>query len=187
MSRADLGATGGAQADAPPGRPGVLPGPQPPRPPRRWFGTRCEVPPAWRHTLAQVFALDPAVIARVQVRAQSRFAAWHAGAAATTRPDRIYLAGDAAAFWDDPALVLHEYAHVLLQWRSGRLTRRAYLWQLLRRGYRGNRFEIEAQAFARQQLGPARVALAAQAATVDGLNRAGVPGGTAPAPLRARG
>ena len=78
---------------------------------------------------------------------------WHPRAIATTRPKRIYLRGSIEAFAADPELVLHEYFHVMAQWRTGRLTRLAYIVEWLRRGYRANRFEIEAREFTARQLG----------------------------------
>jgi hypothetical protein len=78
----------------------------------------------------------------------SAFARWHAGARATTRPDRIFLSCSATRFWSDPELVLHEYFHVLRQWQPRRLTRLNYAAELLRNGYWLNRFEIEARRFA---------------------------------------
>ena len=43
--------------------------------------------------------------------------------------------------------MLHEYFHVLEQWERGRLTVAGYLAESLRRGYRANRFEVEAREF----------------------------------------
>lgn len=67
--------------------------------------------------------------------------------AATTRPNVIFLRGSLAQFAADPALVLHEYFHVIRQWRPRRLTRGGYLLECLRHGYRNNRFECEARDF----------------------------------------
>jgi len=83
----------------------------------------------------------------VVVIEHSRYARLH-GAAATTRPNRIYVAGPGDVFAADLPLVLHEYSHVLHQWATGRLTRTAYVLECLRRGYHHNRFEIEAREFA---------------------------------------
>jgi hypothetical protein len=44
--------------------------------------------------------------------------------------------------------VLHEYFHVLRQWRPRRLTLIRYVLEWLRRGYWRNRFEVEAREFA---------------------------------------
>lgn len=72
---------------------------------------------------------------------------WHPRAVATTRPNRIYLRDTIEEFAGDPAVVLHEYFHVLGQWHPGRLTRARYVIEWLRRGYFNNRFEIEAREF----------------------------------------
>lgn len=77
----------------------------------------------------------------------SRYARMHVGMSATTRPNRILLAGAGARFIADPELVLHEYFHVLRQWRGGGLTRWRYLLESARRGYRDNRYEREARDF----------------------------------------
>lgn len=84
----------------------------------------------------------------VRVYEHSWFARAHLHAIATTRPEKIFLRGSAAAFFDNPALMLHEYCHVLYQWRTGTLTTWRYLVECARRGYWNNRFEIEARAFA---------------------------------------
>jgi hypothetical protein len=89
---------------------------------------------------------------RVRVIENSLFARLHAGAVATTRRGRIYLAGSAADFFADPSLMLHEYCHVLLQWEPGRLTSAKYVLEWLRRGYWDNRFEVEAREFAASNL-----------------------------------
>jgi len=58
----------------------------------------------------------------VEVIENSWYARLHRGARATTRRNRILLPGPASEFFDDPALVLHEYFHVLRQWNRGRLS-----------------------------------------------------------------
>ena len=45
--------------------------------------------------------------------------------------------------------MLHEYFHVLRQWNPGTLTTWRYVVESLKRGYRGNRYEVEARAFTR--------------------------------------
>jgi hypothetical protein len=71
----------------------------------------------------------------------------------TTRRDRICLRCDLRDFLNDPELILHEYFHVLRQWNTGAMNRRRYLLELCRNGYVGNRYEIEARRFARENLG----------------------------------
>jgi hypothetical protein len=87
-------------------------------------------------------------VGHVKVIEHSWFARLHARAVATTRPRRIYLRDDAADFFANPWLMLHEYCHVVRQWQPGRLTVRRYLLECLRHGYWNNRFEVEAREFA---------------------------------------
>jgi Domain of unknown function (DUF4157) len=89
-----------------------------------------------------------APIGHVRVIEHSWFVRLHGRAVATTRRGRIYLRGSAADFWSNPSLMLHEYWHVISQWETGELTTARYLAECLRRGYRNNRFEIEAREFA---------------------------------------
>lgn len=103
-------------------------------------------PPAVLTALERLLGPD---VRHVVVIEHSLFARLHCGATATTRPGRIYLRGSGAAFFADPALMLHEYWHVVGQWQAGRLTRLRYLLECGRRGYRRNRFEVEARDFAR--------------------------------------
>jgi hypothetical protein len=72
---------------------------------------------------------------------------------AVTRRDKITVHIPCNEFWNDYELVLEEYYHVLKQWNTGRMNRRNYIWETLRRGYQRNRFELEAQSFARQNRG----------------------------------
>ncbi len=83
----------------------------------------------------------------VRVVPNSLYARLHGRADATTRRNVIYLRGPLQSFLADPELMLHEYFHVLHQWRSGRLTLLRYVLEWLRRGYWNNRFEREARAF----------------------------------------
>lgn len=82
----------------------------------------------------------------------SLFAWLHVRALATTRRRRIYLRGSAADFFADPALMLHEYCHVLKQWEPRLLTSLGYVVECLRCGYWENRFEVEARRFAAENL-----------------------------------
>jgi hypothetical protein len=83
----------------------------------------------------------------VEIIEHSWYARLHLGAAATTRRNRILLAGSARDFLANPELVLHEYFHVLRQWNRGRMSRRSYLAEWMRRGYRDNRYERQARRF----------------------------------------
>src|SRR5579862_7565811 len=87
-------------------------------------------------------------IDQVRVIEYSLFARLHACNHATTRRRRIYLRGSATAFFQNPWLMLHEYFHVLKQWETGALTVPRYLLESALRGYRNNRYEIEALGFA---------------------------------------
>lgn len=95
--------------------------------------------------LRQIFGED---VDQVRVIERSLYARMHIGARATTRRNRILLRDCADDFWCDPELVLHEYFHVLRQWRPHRLTIWRYLAECLRRGYWLNHFEVEARRFA---------------------------------------
>jgi hypothetical protein len=83
----------------------------------------------------------------VEIVEHSWYARLHIRARATTRRNRILLRGSAADFFADPALVLHEYFHVLRQWNAGRLSVAAYLRESLVRGYQDNRYERQARRF----------------------------------------
>ncbi|WP_337926444.1 RHS repeat-associated core domain-containing protein [Luteimonas saliphila] len=70
----------------------------------------------------------------------------------TTRRNSIRLPPTLSVdeFFADHSLVLHEYYHVLRQWNTGELTRRAYAAEFMRNGSAdGNRFEDPANAFAK--------------------------------------
>jgi hypothetical protein len=109
------------------------------------FGHEAVLPERVRRALEGVLHTE---VAHVRVIEHSLFARLHLGAVATTRPDRIYLSGSAADFFANPALLLHEYCHVIRQWQPRRLTVPRYLIECLRRGYWNNRYEVEARAFA---------------------------------------
>jgi hypothetical protein len=65
----------------------------------------------------------------------------------------IIAVGSGGSFIANPEMVLHEYFDVLRQWSTGYLTRRRYLMESIRCGYRENRFEREAREFAATALG----------------------------------
>jgi hypothetical protein len=97
-----------------------------------------------RTALQEIFGIAAADVELVERSWRVR---WHRRAIATTRPNRIYLRGTIEEFARDPALVLHEYFHVVHQWRPRRLTRWRYVLEWLKRGYFNNRFEVEAREF----------------------------------------
>ncbi len=102
-----------------------------------------------RRALERVFG-EP--VEHVQIVENSRYARLHLGMRATTRPNRILLSMSGDEFVRHPELVLHEFFHVLRQWQPRRLTRTAYVLESARRGYRANRFEVEANAFVAEHL-----------------------------------
>jgi hypothetical protein len=109
------------------------------------IGKRYILPRTVNTALERVF---DAPLDGVIVIENSLYARAHLGMYATTRPNRILLANSGAEFAANPELVLHEYFHVIGQWRPGHLTRWRYLTESARRGYRANRFEQEAREFA---------------------------------------
>jgi Domain of unknown function (DUF4157) len=119
------------------------------------------LPPPVRAALEEIFGEG---VGHVRVIEHSLYARAHLRAVATTRRGRIYLSGGAAAFFADPSLLLHEYWHVIGQWQRGTLTVPRYLLECLRRGYRNNRFEVEARAFAAAHSQVLRAALERAAA-----------------------
>lgn len=107
------------------------------------------LPPELLAALEELFG-EPA--RQVELVENSRYARLHLGARATTRHNRILLAGSLEDFLADPELVLHEYFHVLRQWNRGRLSIISYLLESLRRGYWENRYERQARRFAALRL-----------------------------------
>jgi hypothetical protein len=103
-------------------------------------------PAAMREALVELFGEE---VDDVELRERSAYARLHVGARATTRRNRILLAGSAAEFFADPELVLHEYFHVMRQWNRGRMSVMSYVAEWLRRGYLNNRYERQARRFAR--------------------------------------
>jgi hypothetical protein len=111
---------------------------------RHLMGQRYVLPDRVAQALAFVFE-EP--VSSVEVIEHSRLARAHLGMCATTRPNRILLAISGVEFIADPEMLLHEYFHVLRQWKTGRLTRWRYLVESARCGYWENQFEREARAF----------------------------------------
>jgi hypothetical protein len=80
-----------------------------------------------------------------------RIGGWCLGArtvAAITLRRTVWLAD--APVWD-VALLLHELRHVH-QFAATRGFPLRYVWESMRRGYRANRFEVDARAFAARRL-----------------------------------
>jgi hypothetical protein len=112
---------------------------------RSLFGRRYKLPPPVEQALERVFG-EP--VGGIIVVEHSRYARAHLGVCATTRPNRILLAIDGPQFVSNAELVLHEYFHVVRQWRPGRLTRWRYFAESMRCGYWDNPFERDAREFA---------------------------------------
>jgi hypothetical protein len=113
------------------------------------IGRRYLLPHVVAAALERVFEES---VSHVAVIERSRYAKLHRGMAATTRPNRILLTISGAEFASNPELLLHEYYHVLCQWRTGYLTRWRYMVESIRCGYRQNRYELEAREFAAANL-----------------------------------
>jgi hypothetical protein len=113
------------------------------------MGRRYLLPHVVAGALERVFEES---VSHVAVIERSRYAKLHRGMAATTRPNRILLTISGAEFASNPELLLHEYYHVLCQWRTGYLTRWRYMVESIRCGYRQNRYELEAREFAAANL-----------------------------------
>jgi hypothetical protein len=127
-----------------------------------FLGAPVAVPDAIGSALKELFSGQASeAIDRIRVLEHSTLARLHGPVRATTRRRCIFLRGSGAEFFADPALVLHEYCHVLLQWESGELTVPRYMRECLRRGYWNNRYEVEARAFAHRHLAQFRALLAA--------------------------
>ena len=109
------------------------------------FGSRYVLLPPVTVALDHVFAERSGGVIVIE---HSFYARLHSGSWATTRPNLILLAVSGAQFIADPELLLHEYFHVLRQWRTGTLTRWRYVMESARCGYRANRYEREAREFA---------------------------------------
>ena len=106
----------------------------------------CTVDPNILRCLEKVFKRSAAgVQVESKLKANSKWAA-------TTRRNRIIVFIPCDDFFNDHLTVLEEYYHVLEQWNTGRLNRFKYLWQSFLHGYEKNKYEVEAQEFARQHL-----------------------------------
>jgi hypothetical protein len=113
------------------------------------MGRRVSIPESVRVALSALFTDE---VARVKIIEHSFFARLHWNAIATTRRRRIYLRGSAEDFFNDPALMIHEYFHVMNQWEPRLLTSWRYVLESLRHGYWSNRFEVEARQFTADNL-----------------------------------
>ncbi|MEZ5497871.1 MAG: hypothetical protein R3E77_00440 [Steroidobacteraceae bacterium] len=133
------------------------------------MGRKVSIPPALAETLAHLFGES---VSDVEVIEYSYIARCHPRMVATTRPGRIYLRGSAEDFFGDLPLVLHEFFHVVRQWRPGHMTVWRYLLESFRRGYEDNRFEVEAREFSTDEHYRCRALLARHASRLDGGHKA---------------
>ena len=125
-----------------------------------------QLPAPVETALCEIFG---AAAREVRVVPNSWFARLHGRADATTRRNVIYLRGSLQAFLENPELMLHEYFHVLHQWRPRRLTVTRYLLEWAQHGYWNNRFEREARHFTATHLRRMHALMAAASvATVPG-------------------
>ena len=108
------------------------------------------MPPHLRALLLELFG---SAIDEVKIVEYSWINALHFWPQAVTRRGRIYLRWGVERFYADTDLVLHEYFHVLKQWRTGRLTLSRYIRMSLRYGYWKNPYEIHARRFAARHCG----------------------------------
>jgi hypothetical protein len=122
-----------------------------------WIGNRCYPPKDVELALESLFGES---VREVQVVQYSIYVRFHWRAIATTRTNRIYLRGSGKEFFADSPLVLHEYFHVLRQWRTGDLTIPRYLAECFRRGYWDNRYEVEAREYTATEIFRYRALLA---------------------------
>ncbi len=127
-----------------------------------WFGNRCYPPKDVEQALEGLFGES---VRDVRVIQYSIYVRFHWRAIATTRPNRIYLRGSGKEFFNDGPLVLHEYFHVIRQWRPGDLTIPRYLTECFRRGYWDNRYEVEAREFTTNEIFRYRALLSQHRAT----------------------
>jgi hypothetical protein len=111
--------------------------------------TADRMPESLRTALTELFgdAVDD-----VELHESSWFVWLHGRARATTRRNTIYLRGTVDEFFADPALMLHEYFHVLRQWNRGRMNLFDYLVEWTRHGYWANRYERQARRFVHLRL-----------------------------------
>ncbi len=122
-----------------------------------WVGNRVYPPSDVAQALESLFG---EVVGDIRVVQYSVYVRFHWRAIATTRPHCIYLRGSGKEFFSDAPLVLHEYFHVIRQWRTGDLTIPRYLLECFRRGYWDNRYEVEAREYAATEIYRYRALLA---------------------------
>ena len=91
-------------------------------------------------------------VADIKVIEHSWYAAIHGNILATTRTERILLNMDGLTFSALPELVLHEYFHVVKQWRNGELTAFKYVIESAKNGYINNKYEIATNRYVQRNI-----------------------------------
>lgn len=88
----------------------------------------------------------------IQVIEHSRYAALHGRILATTRKELILLNMGGETFSRLPELVLHEYYHVVKQWRNDELTAFKYIIESVKNGYINNKYEVATNRYVQQNI-----------------------------------
>lgn len=92
-------------------------------------------------------------VGNVKVVERSWYAAAHGNILATTRKELILLNMPGDSFSQLPELVLHEYYHVVKQWRHGELTLVKYIIESAKNGYLNNRYEVQTNRYVQKNIG----------------------------------
>ena len=87
------------------------------------LGLLCQLSPKWRECLTKIFGVP---VDDIDVYDYSGLVTALHGGMNTSRRNSIFLVSNCRSFWRSPALVLHEYNHVIDQWNRGRLSEGAY-------------------------------------------------------------
>ena len=91
-------------------------------------------------------------VSTIKVVERSWYAALHGKILATTRKELILLNMDGDAFSQLPELVLHEYYHVIKQWRHGELTTLKYIIESAKNGYINNKYEVATNQYVQKNI-----------------------------------
>ena len=91
-------------------------------------------------------------VSQVRVIEHSWYAVLHGKILATTRRELILLNMGGDAFSQLPELVLHEYYHVVKQWRNGELSALKYVIESAKNGYINNKYEVATNRYVQQNI-----------------------------------
>lgn len=108
------------------------------------------LPASLTNALEELFS-EP--VSNIKVVERSRYAALHGKILATTRKEVILLNMDGDVFSQLPELVLHEYYHVVKQWRHGELTALNYMIECAKNGYINNKYEVATNRYVQNNIG----------------------------------